>query len=94
MSTKSEAVLVVLYSLLTLKNPSLQMLANATGYSKQTIRRYLKTLSNAYGVQLHFQRNQRAADGGIGIYVLDDTGVFDSVKVVNHCTPEKENNHS
>ena len=36
-----------------------------------------------YGVQLHFERSQRAADGGIGTYVLEDTGVFDSVKVVN-----------
>ena len=82
-ATKSEVILVVLYYLLTLKNPSLQMLEKQTGCSKQTLRRHFKRLNLQYGVQLKFERSQRAADGGIGTYVLEDTGVFDSVKVVN-----------
>ncbi len=83
MAAKAEVIVDVLYCLLTLKNPSLQMLEKATGCSKQTLRRHFKTLAQQYGVKLHFERSQRAADGGIGTYVLEDTGVFDSVKVVN-----------
>jgi hypothetical protein len=93
MAAKAEVILNVLYYLLTLKNPSLQMLEKATGCSKQTLRRHFKTLCSQYGVKVHFERSQRAADGGIGIYVLEDTGVFDSVKVVNLVNDQHPDSH-
>ncbi len=89
MASKAESVLVVLYYLLTLKNPSLQMIEKATGCSKQTVRRHFKTLAAQYGVKLHYERKQRAADGGIGTYVLEEAGVFDSIKVVNFFNSQK-----
>lgn len=93
MAAKAEVILNVLYYLLTLKNPSLQMLEKATGCSKPTLRRHFKTLCSQYGVKVHFERSQRAADGGIGIYVLEDTGVFDSVKVVNLVNDQHPDSH-
>ena len=67
----------LLKALMVLNRPSMQMLAGMSGMNTSAVKRQLAVLRTQFGCVIPFTRTEKAADGRIGCYQLESTGIFD-----------------
>lgn len=77
LSDSSNPSVRLLKALMVLNRPSMQMLAGMSGMNASAVKRQLVVLRTQFGCVIPFDRTEKAADGRIGSYQLESTGIFD-----------------